>query len=245
MAKIKKFKKTATTKSNKRKSPVLSHKLQNTPFKRKTTSTNTTMTPLAIREHNKAIKLYMKHYKHGINIKNALDMSLDVDFKRNKEELSSVYSRTLTQRGIFIFTVKASGKHKFNEYGVAKDFIAKKQDVHIWWDLNKTEDMTAEEILLNAPIKFECSCGRHSYWFRYIATKVNASLGLQEHRFPQRNNKELKGLLCKHMIRTIDVIRRKSFLNTFSRYVDNYRVGKGTRLSHKDKASVGASSFRK
>jgi len=217
--------------------------LQNTPFKRKTTSSNTTMTPLTIREHNKAIRLYMKHYKKGVNIKNALDMSLDVDFKRNKEELSSVYSRTLTQRGIFIFTVKASGKHKFNEYGVSKNKKAIKQDVHIWWDLTKTEDMTAEDILLYAPIKFECSCGRHTYWYRYIATKVGASLGLQEHRFPRRNNKELKGLLCKHMIRTIDIVQKKSFLNTFSRYVDNYRVGKGTRLSYKDKARIETSSF--
>ena len=242
--KVKSIKKTV-----KRKAPILSHKNQKAAHIKKHKTTVSRVTPLTIAEHNKALKIYQEFFKKGVTVRRALGMSLDIDFERMRTELTATYIKGISN-GMMTFTVKASGKHLQNRYGVPSDTVADRHDVNISFDMGgikkaTEEGLTQKDVLLNTPIAFQCDCGRHTYWYRYTWTLMRASIGLQEKRFPRIRNKELKGILCKHGIRVMLLMQSKSFLtSSFSRYMTNVTEGKGFRFVDSDKKKfAGVSMF--
>jgi len=191
---------------------------------------------LTVREHGKAIKFYKKFYEKGVTVKNALALSLGIDFAKMKEEIK-LAGLTANRNGQLIFTVQASNKHLNNKYGHTKSNIAKKHYVHIEFDKEQLskfikEEKSTNDILLNTHFKYQCSCGRHSYWFRYLWTVINSSIGLQENRFPRIRNRELQGMLCKHGIRTMLFMQTPRFLGEFERYLVALKEGKGFRTKN-------------
>ena len=56
-------------------------------------------------------------------------------------------------------------------------------------------------------ISFNCDCGRHRYWYRYLATVGNFGLDPKEMVFPKIRNPGLKGCCCKHVIKTLATLR--------------------------------------
>ena len=56
-------------------------------------------------------------------------------------------------------------------------------------------------------ISFDCSCGRHQYWFRYLATIGGFALTPLEHGFPKIRNAKLIGCACKHMVKVVAVMQ--------------------------------------
>jgi hypothetical protein len=242
MAKIKKIKKVKKT------PPVMSHKIHTTKI-RKPTSPNKKVgwkdkikqaLKLTVKEHYQNIKKLTAFYLKGVTIKTALKYSSKKDIQRAKEQLKAVAPRAVSKEGVFVFKVKASGLYQDNQYGVALDRKAEFHQVNLFWDLEPFTglDKSPKWLFENAPIKFECSCGRHTFFYRYLWTRINSALGKQEYRYPKRNNANLSGMFCKHGIRTITVLRGSAFQKTFKRYVENWEQGKVTRLSKKDK-SVG------
>lgn len=53
---------------------------------------------------------------------------------------------------------------------------------------------------------FDCDCGRHTFWYRYIATIGKFNTGRPETGFPKIRNPKLMGVACKHVLRTMHVI---------------------------------------
>lgn len=50
-------------------------------------------------------------------------------------------------------------------------------------------------------LSFDCDCGRHQYWYRYIATAGNFAVAPpKEYAYPKEKNPNLKGVACKHVI---------------------------------------------
>lgn len=57
-------------------------------------------------------------------------------------------------------------------------------------------------------VSFDCSCPRHQYWFRYLATIGKFALEEpQETGFPKIRNPNLLGCACKHMIKVVAVMQ--------------------------------------
>ena len=247
MAKIKKVKKVKKT------SPVLKHKIHTTSIKKPTSPKKKTSwkdrikqaLKLTVKEHYQNLKKLTAFYSKGVTVKTALKHSDPKDITRAKEQLKAVAPRTVSKEGVFVFKVKASELHQDNQYGVALSRKARFHQVDLFWDLEPFRDFdkSPEWLFENAPIKFECSCGRHTYFYRYVWTRINSALGKQEYRYPKRNNANLSGMFCKHGIRTITVLRGSVFQRTFKRYVENWEKGKTTRLSQKDKSSGTLQSY--
>lgn len=231
MAKVKSI---SSIKSVSRKNPILKHKLQKKAVNTKSDQRRETAhTALTVQEHGKAIKHYLKYYQKGITVKNALDHSKNVDIIRAKTQLRAFYIKTL-QKGVFKFNVKASMLYAETSH-----------QVDILWDMDKADlNQDPKTIFLNTPIKLQCSCGRHTYWYRYIWTKAESSLGLQEHRFPSIRNKDLEGMCCKHSIKVLQSLHSAGFQNTFRRYVANTIHEKNTKISEKDKIRIAGGSFK-
>lgn len=230
--KILKVKKIAKTSI--KKSPVLSHKLQQAPINKSSQKVTKTQTvPMTIKQIGKAISLMLRSYDKKINVESAIKHSLKVDIERADTQLSAFYIKTV-QENIFKFIVKSSGLHQKDRY-----------QVDIMWDLQgmPLDPLKSKEIFLKAPIKFQCSCERHTYWYRYLWTKLGASLGLQEYRYPVVKNTNLEGMLCKHGLKVMKSIHKTAFQATFKRYIENKASQKQTRISAVDKVKVAGSGF--
>jgi hypothetical protein len=201
---------------------LLKHKIQTVPMQK-----------APVFKHPSPNKVIDFFNKSTITIKTALHLSAQIDIDRANTQLRAVTPRAFT-KGVFVVNVKASGLYQ-----------AKFHQVNIAWDLSSFDlkNTTTKFIYENAPLHFECDCGRHTYYYRYIWTKLKASLGRQENRYPKKNNANLKGLFCKHGIRAVEVLKGRVFLDTFSRYVEAYKEGKGFRVSKKDRAKGLAQSY--
>ncbi len=174
--------------------------------------------------------------KGGLTYKNSLLLSKKIDIERAKKDLSTFMIRGL-QQNVFKWIVKASGKYQETHHQVEFKFV----DVPT---LIQT-DYTAKEIFLKTRLRTQCSCGRFKYWYRYIATKSDFVIGVQEHRFPKIRNAQLDGALCKHQIKVITAIGNNAFISrTFSRYIERLKEGRMAKLSNKDKVSSHSSSSR-
>lgn len=78
--------------------------------------------------------------------------------------------------------------------------------------------------LRKEPIRFDCDCGRHRYWFRYIATIGRYNAGRSETGYPKIRNPKLYGVACKHVLRVMAEIEGGSAVQAFlTRAIDKGR----------------------
>ncbi|EKN4689586.1 phage tail protein [Yersinia ruckeri] len=70
-------------------------------------------------------------------------------------------------------------------------------------DLSDKEKNTSRVVrqLCASRMSFDCDCGRHKYWYRYIATAGNFAISPpKEYVYPKIRNPNIKGVACKHVI---------------------------------------------
>lgn len=70
-------------------------------------------------------------------------------------------------------------------------------------------------------VKFDCDCGRHTFWFRYIATIGNFNQGRAEDGFPKVRNPKLYGVACKHVLRVMATITHGPTFENFAQRMIN------------------------
>lgn len=60
-------------------------------------------------------------------------------------------------------------------------------------------------------LSFDCGCGRHQYWYRYLAGVGNYAVGPPlERDFPKIRNPKLTGCCCKHVLKVLRVLKSGS-----------------------------------
>jgi len=69
-------------------------------------------------------------------------------------------------------------------------------------------------------ISFDCDCGRHQYWFRYLATIGGYALKPFETAFPKIRNPGLGGACCKHAIRVLTTLQSPILHKILSKEAD-------------------------
>lgn len=71
-------------------------------------------------------------------------------------------------------------------------------------DLNAPD--AARLLLWSSDLRFHCSCPAYLFWgMQYIDTMMDMAI-VPETRYPSIRNPDLRGILCKHGIRTIKVL---------------------------------------
>ena len=63
---------------------------------------------------------------------------------------------------------------------------------------------------VNGRVSFDCDCGRHQFWYRYLATMGKFAIAPLEKDFPKIRNPKLTGCCCKHVIRALSNVRTPS-----------------------------------
>jgi hypothetical protein len=73
-------------------------------------------------------------------------------------------------------------------------------------DANLKAPEVARLLLWGGNLRLHCGCPSFSFWgFEYICTQLDAAI-IPEVRYPHIRNPELKGICCKHLIRTLKVL---------------------------------------
>ena len=102
------------------------------------------------------------------------------------------------QNGVVSFQTSASGKHGATRHIVQVELTGWARAVG-----SPSTPTAAAKIASEQPIRFECSCSRHRYWYRYIATIGGWNLGRPETGLPKLRNPMLAGIACKHALRVM------------------------------------------
>lgn len=176
-------------------------------------------------EFDRKINALQGKYQGGIKPSFVINASLPIDRQRASKEIPwshPISSRYLPNRKSLVvsFTTAASGKNQESKHYVNVEFTQFKEIIthRLMLEPNKEQATADIKALQDSLIKFDCSCGRHTYWYRYIASTGKFAyvgsnpIGREEIGFPKIRNPQLKGLACKHVLRTMQtILKERSF----------------------------------
>lgn len=170
-------------------------------------------------EFDRKIEALKKHYQGGIKPHQVINAALPIDRGRASKEIPwahPIASRYLPAKESLVvsFTTAASGKNGTNKHFTNVEFIHFKDIITHRLMLVASEEQARADVntLKDSLIKFDCDCGRHTYWYRYIASIGDFAyhgekpMGRKETGFPKIRNPQLKGIACKHILRTMQTI---------------------------------------
>lgn len=143
-----------------------------------------------------------KRFKGGITARGVADASLPIDRERANEQIRTAVVMK-AQAGLLHFVTNASAESDAIRHHVHVEFPAFKA----FAASPKKPDLLARA-MLDGPLKFDCDCGRHRYWYRYLATKGGFAHGRPETGFPKIRNPRLVGVACKHVLRVMQAVMK-------------------------------------
>lgn len=83
----------------------------------------------------------------------------------------------------------------------------------------KLDDATAPKQMANwlrkQKLAFDCDCGRHRYFLRYVATIGGFAAGRPEMGYPKIRNPGLQGVACKHVLRVMSELESSNLVLNF------------------------------
>jgi len=161
-----------------------------------------------------------RRFKGGITARQVIDMSLSVDRDRARRQINmAVPSAARGARGSnrqvealeLRFITNAGPDSDVHRHHVTVEFTGYQTAIASGAESVKR----AAARLRKEGIRFDCDCGRHRYWFRYIATLGRYNAGRPETGFPKIRNPKLNGVACKHVLRVMSEIEGGSAVQSF------------------------------
>lgn len=116
-------------------------------------------------------------------------------------------------------SVKASAASKHGHHRVKIRFEDWQDAIEALEDTPESELKIAKQ-LCAGNISFDCDCGRHQYWYRYIATAGNFAITPPaEYAYPKIRNPRLQGVACKHVIHALRRFQSGSWQKLVGKYL--------------------------
>lgn len=155
----------------------------------------------------------------GITARQVVDQSTRQDRDRARREITvAVPSAARALRvgggisGLEVrFVTNASMRHGESRYFVNVNFTGYPSAV----SSGAVSPAKAAILLRKQGIMFECSCPRHKYWYRYMATVGKYNYGRPENGYPKIRNPGLVGVACKHALRVMAEIEGSGMVQGF------------------------------
>jgi hypothetical protein len=97
---------------------------------------------------------------------------------------------------------------------------------------------TIAKALAGGPLRFDCDCGRHTFWYRFISTIGGFNAGRPEQGYPKIRNPNLRGIACKHVLRVMRQLTQPNVRAVLARMIElgRAKVRQTTTLIGKDEA---------
>lgn len=144
-----------------------------------------------------------KQYKGGITAQSVIDLSLPVDRERANKEIRMAVPVSL-RGGLVHFITNAGPDSDATRHHVHVEFL----DFQAAVGASPNDPKKIGKLVTSGRMLFDCDCGRHTFWYRYIATVGKYNYGRGETGFPKIRNPNLKGVACKHVLRVMHVVQR-------------------------------------
>ena len=142
----------------------------------------------------------------GITANEVMRLSRDADKKRARKEITNSVPLTI-KGGVIHFITNASIQSKDTRHHVMVQLTD--------WDraMQLGTSLQAAKFAAQGNLKFDCDCGRHTFWFRFIVTQMGANYGRGELGMPKIRNPSLTGIGCKHVLRTMAELSTSVFIH--------------------------------
>ncbi|MDX5979630.1 hypothetical protein [Vreelandella alkaliphila] len=160
----------------------------------------------------KAQKEFEGRGAKGVPVKQLIAKTTPQDVKRANQQIR--YARLYQTRGDMLkFQVPASGENGYNgSYQVRIRLDG--------WDAMMVSGKpwkTAAKEAATGRVSIDCQCGRHQFWYRYLAGVGGyAVTPPQEKDFPKIRNPSLKGACCKHVVRVLQTLQSPTVQNVLA-----------------------------
>jgi hypothetical protein len=178
-----------------------------------------------------------KQFRGGITAKSVIDLSTKVDRDRANEEIRTAIPMQ-SVAGRMHFVTNAGPKSDVTRHHVHIEMLGYSAAVS---SPGKMPDVV--KMLTTGPLKFDCDCGRHTFWFRYIATTGRFNAGRDEPGFPKIRNPKLSGVACKHVLRVMQQINTPLIRIQVEKMIERGRTSldrKGYAISKAEAQSLAA-----
>lgn len=163
-----------------------------------------------IRAFKDNIKAVQQKFRGGLTAQQVIDFAAQIDKERAQREIR-VSMPASSKGGKVHFVTSASLKYKETRHHVTVEFMSYEAAVAG----GQGTPLTMARWLRQEPLKFDCDCGRHKYFYRYISTIGAFNAGRPELGFPKVTNPNLVGVACKHVVRTMVEISRSAHVAAF------------------------------
>lgn len=140
-------------------------------------------------------------------------------------EIKSARFAQLEKGNVVNYRVKASSKSVHQEHRVRVRLES--------WDMEMEQaDGSNYKLAVKRAARghysIDCSCGRHQYWYRYMATVGGYLLGRpKEMSFPKVRNPDLKGTACKHVLLVAKKLQNPSEHNRLALQMEKQAIQVG------------------
>lgn len=168
------------------------------------------LTGKQIKAFKENIKAVQQQFRGGLTARQILDFAAHIDKQRAQREIR-VSIPVIAKGGRVQFTTSASLKYKAKNHHVTVEFMSYEAAVAG----GQGSPLTMARWLRQEPLKFDCDCGRHKFFYRYISTIGAFNAGRPELGYPKVTNPELKGVACKHVVRTMAEIASSANVTAF------------------------------
>lgn len=183
-------------------------------------SDGTLITPEDLKTFSESRRAHRKSFKHdvaGITYNQLVAQSRKIDIDRANDNVSDGTGiKKATPIGIkhniISIKVRASEgsddqnhrvKVRFEEWDTAVEEIDPEK---------KAQNARVTRSLCAGRVSFDCDCGRHQYWYRYMATAGNYALKPPaEYAYPKKRNPDLTGVACKHVLHAMTRLQAASW----------------------------------
>ncbi|MGU7158589.1 phage tail protein [Salmonella enterica subsp. enterica serovar Carrau] len=171
----------------------------------------TYFTPEDIRNFDAARKTHKSKFRNtvpGITYAQLVAQSTSIDIKRANNRVSDgtgIKAATFLgiKHNLAVVSVKASDESVHQHHRVRIRFEEWDQAVEDMGEDGANKARIAAD-LCKGRVSFDCDCGRHQYWYRYMATAGNYAVAPpKEYAFPKIRNPDLTGVACKHVLHTM------------------------------------------
>jgi hypothetical protein len=142
-----------------------------------------------------------KKFKGGITAQHVIDLALGSDKERANKQINMAVPASILG-GKVHFITNAGPDSDVSRHHVHVEFL----DFEAVVGASPNDRTKLGKQVAHGRLKFDCDCGRHTFWYRYIATIGKYNHGRAETGYPKIRNPNLKGVACKHVLRTMHVI---------------------------------------
>jgi len=168
-----------------------------------------------------------KHIQ-GVPVKHLLSASASSDIHRAKTEIRNSILYKINGN-LLHFRVSASEKSQYTHHQVRirlEEWEHSKKRVH-----GETYIVATRKASWGR-MSFDCDCGRHRYWYRYLTHLGGFGLDPAENIFPKIRNPGLTGCCCKHVLKSIATLLSPVVQSRLSKEMEEQAKEKGFLAKH-------------